>query len=143
MLPTSRGLPSKARKSFSKISIPPNAAAIAARFSRKSPLIETVAIEAEMVEALAGEGYRIVLVADGLVKSFANILGGHGVSAHFEAEIISEAQGCEKPAAQMFLAALSALGIDPAEAAATVVGNHLGRDVKDANELEFISIWQN
>tara|TARA_A100001391_G_scaffold130922_1_gene90185 strand:- start:29522 stop:30823 length:1302 start_codon:yes stop_codon:yes gene_type:complete len=98
----------------------------------------------EMVEALAREGYRIVLVADGSVKSFTNILGGHGVSAYFEAEIISEAQGCEKPAAKMFLAALAALGIDPTDAAETVmVGNHLGRDVKGANELGIISIWQN
>ena len=98
----------------------------------------------EMVETLAREGYRIALVADGRVKSFANILGGHGVSAHFEAEIISEAQGCEKPAAQMFLAALAALGLEPADAEATVmVGNHLGRDVKGANELGIISIWQN
>src|SRR5690606_16158851 len=43
---TSRGEPSKARKSFSKISIPSKpAAAMAASFSRKSPLIETVAID--------------------------------------------------------------------------------------------------
>ena len=46
MRPTSRGEPSKARKSFSKISTPSNpAAAIAASFSARSPLIETVAIE--------------------------------------------------------------------------------------------------
>src|SRR5690606_14451516 len=32
----------------------------------------------EMVETLAAQGYRIALVADGRVKSFANILGGHG-----------------------------------------------------------------
>ncbi|MAN77575.1 MAG: hydrolase [Rhizobiales bacterium] len=98
----------------------------------------------EMVETLASEGYRIALVADGRLKSFANILGGHGVSAYFEAEIISEAQGCEKPAAQMFLAALAALGLDATDVAETVmVGNHLGRDVKGANDLGIISIWQN
>ena len=46
MRPTSRGEPSKARKSFSKISMPSNpAAAMAESFSMKSPLIETVAIE--------------------------------------------------------------------------------------------------
>src|SRR5690554_3398666 len=43
---TSRGARSKARKSFSKISTPSKpAAAIASSFSRRSPLIDTVAIE--------------------------------------------------------------------------------------------------
>jgi hypothetical protein len=43
MRPTSSGVPSKARKSFSKISTPSKpAAAIADSFSRRSPLIETV-----------------------------------------------------------------------------------------------------
>ncbi|WMT88624.1 HAD family hydrolase [Pelagibacterium sp. 26DY04] len=97
----------------------------------------------EMVETLAAQGYRIALVADGRVKSFANILGGHGVSQHFEAEIISEAEGCEKPAARMFEAALAALGLTREDAASVVmVGNHLGRDIKGANAMGIVSIWQ-
>jgi hypothetical protein len=44
-LATSRGEPSKARKSFSKISMPSKPArAMAASFSVRLPLIETVAI---------------------------------------------------------------------------------------------------
>ncbi|GGA40479.1 HAD family hydrolase [Pelagibacterium lentulum] len=98
----------------------------------------------QMVENLALDGYRIVLVADGSLKSFANILGGHGVSEYFVAEIISEAEGCEKPAAKMFYAALTALGLTGDDAGSVVmVGNHLGRDIKGANELGIISIWQN
>lgn len=98
----------------------------------------------QMVERLAEEGYRIVLVADGRVKSFANILGGYGVSAHFTAEIISEAEGCEKPAAKMFQSALAALELTEEDAGSVVmVGNHLGRDIKGANELGIVSIWQN
>jgi hypothetical protein len=46
MRPTSAGLPSKARKSFSKISTPSKPArAIASSFSGSSPLTDTVAIE--------------------------------------------------------------------------------------------------
>ena len=96
-----------------------------------------------MVDALAHEGYRIALVADGRVKSFANILGGHGVSQHFEAQIISEALGCEKPQARMFEEALAALGLTRDDAGSVVmVGNHLGRDIKGANAMEIVSIWQ-
>ncbi|MCD7059794.1 HAD family hydrolase [Pelagibacterium xiamenense] len=96
----------------------------------------------EMIETLVKEGYRIALVADGRVKSFANVLGGHGISGHFEAEIISEAQGVEKPAAKMFEAALEALGLTRDDAQQVVmVGNHLGRDVKGANAMGMTSIW--
>src|SRR3546814_919255 len=53
MLPTSSGVPSKARKSVSKISTPSKpAAAMAASFSWRSPLIDTVAIEVFTVPLL-------------------------------------------------------------------------------------------
>ncbi|WP_404404682.1 HAD family hydrolase [Pelagibacterium halotolerans] len=96
----------------------------------------------EMIQALVKDGYRIALVADGLVQSFANVLGHHGISPHFEAEIISEVQGVDKPAAKMFESALEALGLTLDDAERVVmVGNHLGRDVKGANGMGITSIW--
>lgn len=96
----------------------------------------------EMIDTLVKDGYTLALVADGTVKSFANVLGGHGISPHFAAEIISEAQGCEKPDAPMFEAALAALGLTGADAENTVMmGNHLGKDVKGANAMGIVSIW--
>lgn len=60
MRPTSAGEPSKARKSFSKISTPSNpAAAIADSFSRRSPEIETVAIDVFMAALLTRGGCGI------------------------------------------------------------------------------------
>ena len=97
----------------------------------------------DMVERLTAEGYRLVLVADGLQRSFATILGRHGVRPHLEAEIISEVLACEKPDQRMFNAALAVLGLDASDAAeVAMIGNHLGRDVDGANRCGMISIWQ-
>jgi putative hydrolase of the HAD superfamily len=97
----------------------------------------------EMVRALAADGYQLALVADGRVRSFATILGGHGISPHFHAQVISEAEGCSKPDARMFQKAMSSLGLASEDAEAIVmVGNHLERDIGGANKLGIISIWQ-
>lgn len=65
----------------------------------------------EMVEALTAEGYRLALVADGRVRSFDTILGGHGIHPHFEVKVISETEGVQKPDRQMFERALTGLGL--------------------------------
>ncbi|MHA6691951.1 HAD family hydrolase [Devosia sp. A449] len=97
----------------------------------------------EMVRALSDDGYRLALVADGRVRSFATILGGHGISPHFHAQVISEAEGCEKPDQRMFEKAMTSLGLASADAQSIVmVGNHLERDIGGANRLGIISIWQ-
>jgi phosphoglycolate phosphatase-like HAD superfamily hydrolase len=97
----------------------------------------------EMIRALTGEGYRLALVADGRVRSFENILGGHGIQPHFHAQVISESEGCEKPDARMFQQAMAALGLATSDVDAIVmVGNHLERDIGGANRLGIVSIWQ-
>lgn len=97
----------------------------------------------EMINALTSDGYRLALVADGRVRSFATILGGHGIEPHFHAQVISEAEGCEKPDRRMFEKAMHSLGLGTKDADAIVmVGNHLERDIGGANKLGIISIWQ-
>ena len=97
----------------------------------------------EMVEALTAEGYRLALVADGRVRSFETILGGHGIHPHFEVKVISEAEGCQKPDRRMFETALKGLGLGSTDTGSVVmVGNHLERDIGGANQLGIISIWQ-
>lgn len=97
----------------------------------------------EMVQSLTEDGYRIALVADGRVRSFDTVLGGHGIAPHFHVQVISEAEGCEKPDRRMFQKAMSSLGLAPEDAEAIVmVGNHLERDIGGANQLGIISIWQ-
>ncbi|QQR35418.1 HAD hydrolase-like protein [Devosia oryziradicis] len=98
----------------------------------------------EMVRMLASEGYRIVLVADGQVRSFDTVLGDHGITPHFHARVISETAGCEKPDRRMFDQAMAAAGLSADDAGLIVmVGNHLERDIGGANQLGIVSIWQN
>jgi len=97
-----------------------------------------------MVEQLAAAGYRLALVADGRKRSFDTILGRHGIKPYFEAEIVSEVLGCEKPDRRMFDAALAALGLTAGDAGQVVmVGNNLSRDINGANRAGMISIWLN
>lgn len=97
----------------------------------------------EMVRSLSEEGYRLALVADGRVRSFATVLGHHGISNHFDVEVISETIGCEKPDKRMFEAAIDALALTADDTGAIVmVGNNLERDIGGANALGIVSIWQ-
>lgn len=90
----------------------------------------------DALRALSDAGYRLVLVADGRVASFHNILSGLGVEHVFEASIISEALSVEKPNARMFQDAM-----DVSQAHRMVmIGNNLKRDVLGANRMGMISI---
>lgn len=115
------------------------------KFDAEGYVIEAALIPGalEMVQSLAREGYRIALVADGRVRSFATVLGDHGIAPHFQAQVISESEGCEKPNKRMFQKAMNALGLKAEDAPSIVmVGNHLERDIGGANQLGIISIWQ-
>lgn len=91
---------------------------------------------------LSEQGYTLALVADGHDKSFENVLGQHGLYDMFETRAISETVGVSKPEKEMFLTALSALGIEARDYPKTVmIGNNLGRDIKGANALGVKSIW--
>jgi HAD superfamily hydrolase (TIGR01549 family) len=97
---------------------------------------------AEMVRALAGRGYRIGLVADGFTDTFRNVLTQHGLLDFFSSMAISEEVGVNKPDPLMFRTALDAMGVAESDYGHVVmVGNHLGRDIKGANDLGLISVW--
>lgn len=94
------------------------------------------------LRALREEGYRLCLVADGRVKSFENVLGATGIQPLLEAEVISEALGCEKPDPRMLAAALEAMGLDASDAGDCVmIGNHLTRDIGGAKQAGIRTIW--
>jgi HAD superfamily hydrolase (TIGR01549 family) len=97
---------------------------------------------AEMVRTLAGRGYRIGLVADGPTDTFRNVLTQHGLIGYFHAMAISEEVGVSKPDPMMFRAALDEMGVSESDYGRVVmVGNHLGRDIKGANDLGLVSVW--
>ena len=95
-----------------------------------------------LVHTLKQRGYPLALVADGPVATFQNNLGPYGLYDLFDAFAISEAVGVSKPDAAIFHHALQQLELAPRDYGRVVmVGNHLGRDIKGANQLGIISVW--
>ena len=97
---------------------------------------------AELMGRLKEMGYRLALVADGPAATFHNNLGPYGLFDLFDVYAISGEIGVEKPDQRIFQHALEELNV-PQEAYGSVLmlGNHLGRDIKGANELGLISVW--
>jgi putative hydrolase of the HAD superfamily len=97
---------------------------------------------AELMHELKRRGYPLALVGDGPVPTFQNNLEPYGLYELFDAVSISRAVGVSKPHPDIFHHALVQLGIEEKDYDRVVmVGNHLARDVKGANELGMISIW--
>ncbi len=87
-------------------------------------------------------GHTLVLVADGPVATFENMLKPRGMWEHFSDHIISERVGVHKPDPAMFRQALAAIGLDESRAAETaMVGNNLSRDILGANRMGIASIF--
>ena len=91
--------------------------------------------------ALHAAGYSIVMVADGLVTSFANTMRENGLEDIFAARVISEAIGEEKPSRKMFDAAMKALGLDNGDKGRILmIGNNIARDIAGANRYGIRSV---
>ena len=94
-----------------------------------------------VLRELKASGYALALVADGYLDTYRNVLAQHGLDRLFDAVSASEVAGAEKPAAPVFVAALSTLGLEPADyGRVMMVGNRVDRDVKGANALGLISV---
>lgn len=96
----------------------------------------------ELLHELKRRQYPLALVADGPVATFENNLGPYGLYELFDAYAISETVGVSKPNPRMFHTALDQLGITAGDySQVMMVGNHLGRDIKGANNLGIVSVW--
>ena len=103
---------------------------------------EEIPLAMDAVRTLHAAGHTLALVADGLHRSFANLLEPRGIWDLMDAHIISEDIGAVKPSPLMFDAALSALGLTDADRARIVmVGNNLSRDISGANRAGLISLF--
>lgn len=97
---------------------------------------------AELMHQLKRRGYLLVLIADGPVPTFENNLGPYGLYDLFDAVSISQAVGVSKPHPDIFHHAMRQLGVgEPEYGRVVMLGNHLGRDIKGANEVGMISVW--
>lgn len=95
----------------------------------------------ETMLELYRRGYTIVMVADGLVQSFANSMRINGLDHIFAARVISEAVGVRKPDAKMFDTAFQSIGLTEADKGRVImVGNAINRDISGANRYGIRSV---
>lgn len=95
----------------------------------------------ECMRRLHDEGYRICMVADGLVESFYNTMTLNGLDDIFEARAISEEVGAEKPDLRMFEAAGKRMGLSSQDKKRTVmIGNYMARDIAGAHAYGILGI---
>ena len=86
-------------------------------------------------------GYPIVMVADGLTRSFRNTMKENGLDHIFAAWIISEEVGEDKPSPKMFAAAMEAMGLtEQDKSRILMIGNNVRRDIRGANRCGLTSV---
>lgn len=96
----------------------------------------------EILQQLHEEGYTIALVADGEEKSFQNVYRTNGLRSCFDAWVVSETVGQQKPEAIMFQTAMEQLGLEEKDKKRIVmIGNNLKKDIAGANRFGITSIW--
>lgn len=97
---------------------------------------------AEVLKQLHDEGFTIALVADGEWESFQNVYRKNGLGYCFDAWIVSEVVGKQKPEPIMFEKAYEALKLTDADKHRIVmIGNNLKKDIAGANRQGLISVW--
>jgi putative hydrolase of the HAD superfamily len=110
----------------------------------KNGIVQTAkAIEGavETLVSLADKGFRICLVADGNLRSFTNVFRILGIEDIFEAKIVSESVGVQKPHKRMFRTAMKAMNLtDDDRNRIVMIGNNLKRDIAGANRMGITSI---
>ena len=96
----------------------------------------------EILQQLHEEGYSIALVADGEWESFQNVYRKNGLGYCFDAWVVSEVVGQQKPAPIMFETAFEKLHLTEADRGRVVmIGNNLKKDIAGANRMGLISVW--
>ncbi len=96
----------------------------------------------EVLKQLHDEGFTIALVADGEWESFSNVYRKNGLGYCFDAWVVSEVVGLQKPAPIMFETACEKLGLTEVDKSRIVmIGNNLKKDIAGANRQGLISVW--
>ena len=93
----------------------------------------------DTLAAIRKEGYSIGMIANGDSASVRNIIKATGLEDYFDAIVISEEVGIEKPCRGIFEAALAKLGVRPENA--VMVGNRIDADILGANRFGMKSVW--
>ncbi len=96
----------------------------------------------EVLKQLHDDGFTIALVADGEWESFQNVYRKNGLGYCFDAWVVSEVVGQQKPAPIMFETAYEKLNLTEIDKSRIVmIGNNLKKDIAGANRQGLTSIW--
>ena len=103
---------------------------------------ECIPSAGEVLRQLHDEGFTIALVADGEWESFRNVYRKNGLGGCFDAWVVSEVVGQQKPAPIMFETAFEKLQLTDADRRRVVmIGNNLKKDIAGANRQGLTSVW--
>lgn len=94
----------------------------------------------QLLRSLRESGIRLGIVTNGRDRFQRNKIEGMGVGAMVDAVLTSGGFGVKKPDLRMFLACLSALRVEPADA--IFVGDDLTADVEPALALGMRAVWK-
>ena len=107
--------------------------------SSQAVTAKTVDYAFEILEAIQKGGYKIAAIANGDSIGSSNVIASCVLKDYFDAIVISQEIGIEKPTKEIFDAALEKLSSKAENA--IMVGNRIDADVVGANKLGMKSVW--
>ncbi len=93
----------------------------------------------EVLETIKKGGYKTAMIANADSIDARNVIASCGLEDYFDSIIISEEIGIEKPAREIFKAALKELKVKAENA--IMVGNRIDVDIVGANKMGMRSVW--
>jgi putative hydrolase of the HAD superfamily len=93
-----------------------------------------------MLTQLKDNGIKIALVSNGYGQFQYDNFKALGISHLFDEVLISEWEGLRKPDPEIFVRALSKLGVRPGEA--IFVGDHPENDIKASKKVGMWTVWK-
>jgi len=100
---------------------------------------KTVEGVVEVLERIRKGGYKIAVIANADSIDARNVIASCGLENYFDAIVISEEVGIEKPAKGIFEAALDRLKVKAKKA--IMVGNRIDADIVGASRIGMKSVW--
>ena len=102
-----------------------------------NPAFETPFPETEECLRRLSKRFKLGIIANQRGGS-AHRLQSHGLMKYFDIVYSSEEMGCSKPAPNLFLSALEAVGCAPEEAC--MVGDRIDNDIRPAKKLGMVTV---
>ena len=93
----------------------------------------------EVLESIRKGGHKIAMLANADSIDARNVIDTCDLKDYFDAIVISEEIGIEKPAREIFEAALDRLKVKAENA--IMVGNRIDADIVGANRVGMKSVW--